>query len=201
MAAKPPAVHDPDGPWIDIDYTAGGIVQVAETAYTVGRRGSRKFRTVRLVVRRTRLTDPAQLRLWPEWRHHAFITNRTDLTAVAADRYHRHHAVVELAIRDIKAGGAEHIPSGHYPANAAWFGCAVIAHNLTRWASILADQSTVTRVTFRTRITAVNRSRPTHPATPTTVAMGRHLHQPPHLHTRTARPRRIDPASRTGRTS
>lgn len=145
----------PDDAWVDIDYTAGGIAQVAECVYTVGRRGSSKFRTVRLVVRRTRLTDPAQLRLWPEWRHHAFITNRDDLTAVDADAFHRHHAVIELAIRDLKAGGAEHIPSGHYPANAAWFGCAVIAHNLTRWASLLGDQPTITSVTFRTHITAV----------------------------------------------
>jgi hypothetical protein len=145
----------PDDAWQQIDYTAGGVAQVAETAYTIGRRGSSKFRTVRLVVRRTRFTEPAQLRLFPEWRHHAFITNRTDLTAIEADAFHRHHAVVELAIRDLKAGGAEHIPSGHYPANAAWFACAVIAHNLTRWACQLADQPTVTSVTFRTRITAI----------------------------------------------
>ena len=145
----------PDDAWVDINYTAGGVAQVAETDYTVGRRGSSKFRTVRLVVRRTRFAEPAQLRLWPEWRHHAFITNRTDLTAVEADQFHRHHAVVELAIRDLKAGGAEHIPSGHYPANAAWFACAVIAHNLTRWAGLLGDQPTITSVTFRTRITAI----------------------------------------------
>lgn len=145
----------PDDAWHDIDYTVGGIAQVAETVYTVGRRGSSKMRTVRLVVRRTRLADPTQLRLWPEWRHHAFITNRTDLTAVEADQFHRQHAVVELAIRDLKAGGAEHIPSGHYPANAAWFGCAVIAHNLTRWACLLGDQPTVTNTTFQTRITAI----------------------------------------------
>lgn len=153
----------PDDAWQEIGYTAGGIAQVAETVYTVGRRGSSKFRTVRLVVRRTRFAEPAQLRLWPDWRHHAFITNRCDLDTIEADRFHRHHAVVELAIRDLKAGAAEHIPSGHYPANAAWFGCAVIAHNLTRWACLLGDQPTVTSVTFRTRITsipavAVNRS-------------------------------------------
>jgi Transposase DDE domain group 1 len=145
----------PDNAWVDIDYTTGGVAQVAETTYTVGRRGTPKVRTVRLVVRRTRFTDTAQLRLFPEWRHHAFITNRSDLDAVDADAFHRHHAVVELAIRDLKAGGAEHIPSGHYPANAAWFACAVIAHNLTRWASLLADQPAVTSVTFRTRITAI----------------------------------------------
>jgi hypothetical protein len=33
--------------------------------------------TRRLIVRRTRLTDPAQQRLWPHWRHHAFLTCAT----------------------------------------------------------------------------------------------------------------------------
>ncbi|MCP3912652.1 MAG: hypothetical protein GY713_17055 [Actinomycetia bacterium] len=104
--------------WQEIDYTLGGQAQVAETTYTAGQ-GGRKRRTIRLVVRRTRLTEPAQRRLWPDWRHHAFITN-TDLSTVDADRFHREHAVVELAIRDLKQGaGLEHIPSGHYHANAA----------------------------------------------------------------------------------
>ena len=31
----------------------------------------------RLIVRRTRLLG-AQAELWPDWRHHAFLTNRTD---------------------------------------------------------------------------------------------------------------------------
>ena len=30
--------------------------------------------------------------------NHAFITNRTDLNCAAADRFHREHATVELAI-------------------------------------------------------------------------------------------------------
>jgi hypothetical protein len=145
----------PDDAWIDIDYTVGGYAQVAQTTYAGGGRRKKDRRTIRLVVRRTRLADTAQARLFPDWRHHSFITNRDDLDTVAADQFHRHHAIVELAIRDLKAGGAEHIPSGHYAANAAWFGCAVIAHNLTRWASLLGDQPTGTSVTFRTRITAV----------------------------------------------
>jgi hypothetical protein len=144
----------PDDAWIDIDYTVNGHAQVAETLYTVNR--GRKTRTVRLVVRRTRLADTAQTRLFPEWRHHAFITNRHDYDTVAADQFHRQHAVVELAIRDLKTGaGAEHIPSGHYPANAAWLSCAVIAHNLTRWATTLGEQPAINNNTFRTRITAV----------------------------------------------
>ena len=39
--------------------------------------------TRRLVVRRTRLTGQAQQRLWPDWRHHAFLT---DLDGDAVER-------------------------------------------------------------------------------------------------------------------
>ena len=80
--------------------------------------------TRRLIVRHTRLTDPAQQRLWPNWRHHAFLTDLTG-DAVDVDRFHRHHAVVELAIRDLKQGaGLDHIPSGNFHANSAWLQCA-----------------------------------------------------------------------------
>jgi len=143
-----------DDAWADIDYTLSGFAQVAETTYVGG--GSRKKdrRTVRLMVRRTRLANGAQQTLFPVWRHHSFITNRTDLNTVEADRFHRNHAVVELAIRELKDGGAEHIPSGHYSANAAWFACAVIAHNFVRWAVILGKHETVNNRTIRTRIIA-----------------------------------------------
>ncbi len=134
--------------WQEIDYTIGGQAQVAETTYTTGQ-GNKK-RTVRLVVRRTRLTNTAQRRLWPDWRHHAFITSNTDMTMIEADQFHREHAVVELAIRDLKEGtGLEHIPSGHYSANAAWLACAVLAHNLGCWTSLLADQPPATNRTRR----------------------------------------------------
>ena len=154
-----------DTAWIPIRYPDGGQAHVAETTYITGH-GTKK-RRVRLVVRRTRLTGRAQQRLWPDWRHHAFITD-LDTPTVAADQFHRDHATVELAIRDLKDGaGLEHCPSGHFFANAAWLGCAVLAHNLTRWAAQLGglhpgDQLTVAR-TIRTRFLAlpgrlVNRS-------------------------------------------
>ena len=144
-----------DDAWVDIDYTRSGYAQVAETTYQGGGRLKKHRRTVRLVVRRTRLADTAQARLFPDWRHHSFITNRTDLDTVAADRFHRNHAIVELAIRELKDGGAEHIPSGHYPANAAWFTCAVIAHNLTRWTITLGKHDPVNNRTLRVRIIAI----------------------------------------------
>jgi Transposase DDE domain group 1 len=115
--------------------------------------------TRRLIVRRTRLTDTAQQRLWPDWRHHALLTDLHG-TAVDIDRFHRHHAVVELAIRDLKDGaGLEHIPSGNFSANSAWLQCAVLAHNLIRWTAILGeirvdDELTVAR-TVRTRLIAI----------------------------------------------
>ena len=155
--------------WIDIAYPDGGEAQVAETTYVTGGGATKRAqRQVRLVVRRTRLTDPDQPQLWPDWRHHAFITN-VELRTVAVDEFHRDHATVELAIRDLKEGaGLEHCPSGRFFANAAWLGCAVLAHNLIRWTARLgdvhpADQLTVTR-TVRTRLLAlpgrlVNRSR------------------------------------------
>jgi len=51
--------------WTPIEYTEDGIAEVAETTYN-GRR---------LIVRRTRLVGP-QAKLWPDWRHFAFLTER-----------------------------------------------------------------------------------------------------------------------------
>jgi hypothetical protein len=146
--------------WVNIAYPDGGQAQVAERTYVTGGGATKRAqRQVRLVVRRTRLTAPDQLRLWPDWRHHAFITN-VELAIVAADQFHRDHATVELAIRDLKEGaGLEHRPSGRFFANAAWLGCAVLAHNLIRWTARLGDvhpaeQLTVAR-TIRTRLLAI----------------------------------------------
>jgi hypothetical protein len=154
-----------DEAWVDIDYPDGGQAQVAETTYTTG-----KF-TRRLIVRRTKLTGRAQQKLWPDWRHHAFLTD-LDGDVVEVDRFHRQHATVELAIRDLKDGaGLEHIPSGKFHANSAWLQCAVLAHNLTRWTTILGgvrpDAQLIVARSIRTRLLAlpgrlVNRSgRPT----------------------------------------
>ena len=135
--------------WVDIDYTPDGQAQVAECTY----------RDRRLVVRRTRLADTTQAALWPDWRHHAFLTD-LDGDAVTLDLFHRQHAVVELAIRDLKEGaGLEHCPSGKFFANAAWLGCAVLAHNLIRWTANLGEihpdhELTVAR-TIRTRLIAL----------------------------------------------
>ena len=132
-----------DEQWTPIHYPEGGEAQVAQTAY----------KGVRLVVRRTRLVGP-QATLFPDWRHHAFITDcRGD--AVALDREHRHHAVCELAIRDWKEGsGANHCPSGKFFANAAWLVVSALAHNLIRWLAALGldVDSLVVAKTLRRRL-------------------------------------------------
>jgi hypothetical protein len=146
--AKAIAAIDEDA-WVDIDYTPDGQAQVAECTYK-GRR---------LIVRRTRLTDERQARLWPDWRHFGFLTD-LDGDVVEVDAFHRQHAVVELAIRDLKDGaGMEHVPSGNFSANSAWLQCAVLAHNLIRWTATIdqdapVDQLTVAR-TVRTQLIAV----------------------------------------------
>ncbi len=138
-----------DKAWVAIAYPAGGEAQVAECVYNKRR----------LVVRRTRLTGAAQARLWPDWRHFGFLTDLGG-TAVDLDAFHRRHAVVELAIRDLKEGaGLEHVPSGNFSANGAWLCCAVLAHNLIRWTTTIGRAGPVSELTVartvRTRLIAV----------------------------------------------
>ena len=134
--------------WTPIEYTCDGEAEVAECDYK-GRR---------LIVRRTRLVG-RQATLWPQWRHFAFVTD-LEGDAVDVDAFHRAHARVELAIRDLKEGaGLEHVPSGHFFANAAWLVCAALAHDLIRWTAMLgeltpAEHFTVAR-TVRTRFFSV----------------------------------------------
>jgi len=147
QGAVPAAIAaTPETDWQPLeDYPDDGEAQIAQTM--IGQQ--------RLVVRRTRLVGP-QAELWPDWRHFAFLTNRTDsLETVEAE--HRQHAVVELAIRDLKDQGLAHFPSGRFYANAAWTVIAALAHNLLRWTHLLAlpDQTVRTAATLRRRLIAI----------------------------------------------
>ena len=84
---------------------------------------------VRLIVRRVKPTPGSQLSLFTSYSYHAFITDRDgDTLDLEAD--HRRHAEIENAIRDLKYGvGLNHLPSGRFPANAAWLAVQVMAHN------------------------------------------------------------------------
>jgi hypothetical protein len=138
------AIPEPDWQTLE-DYPEGGEAQIAQTM--LGRQ--------RLIVRRTRLIG-AQAELWPDWRHFAFLTNRTDAMEIVESE-HRQHAVVELAIRDLKDQALAHFPSGKFLANAAWTVIAALAHNLLRWTTLIGLPDTVipTARTLRRRLLTV----------------------------------------------
>lgn len=121
-----------------VDYPDPGEAQIAET--TLGR--------WRLIVRRVR-TLGEQEQLFETWQHFAFATNRTEALELVEGE-HREHAVVELAIRDLKDQALAHFPSGKFSANSAWCVIASLAHNLGRWASMIGLPDEVPR-TARTR--------------------------------------------------
>jgi len=151
--------------WVGIDYTENGEAWVAETPYGDGHR---------LIVRRTKLNDP-QPALFPTYRYHAFITDRTG-DAVHLDADHRRHAVVELVIRDLKEGsGLSHCPSGRFGANSAWAVLATIAHNMLRWLAALGLEipGPVVAKTIRRRLVAL-------PGRITRRSRRRQLHLPTH---------------------
>ena len=151
----------PEQSWQRIDYPDDGQAQIAETVY----------RGRRLVVRRTRLLG-AQAELWPDWRHFAFLTNRTDEIAIV-EAEHRDHAVVEQVIADLKDQALAHFPSGHYGANGAWTVLAALAHNLLRWTQLLGLPDTTVRAarTLRRRLLTI-------PGRLTSHARGWTLHLP-----------------------
>jgi hypothetical protein len=136
----------PEQDWQTLpDYPERGEAQIAQTM--IGQK--------RLIVRRTRLIG-AQAELWPDWRHHAFLTNRTDAIELV-EAEHRQHAVVELAIRDLKDQALAHFPSGKFLANSAWTVIAALTHNLLRWTSLigLPDTTLPTARTLRRRLLTV----------------------------------------------
>ena len=133
----------PESSWQTLtDYPEDGEAQIAKT--TLGGK--------RMIVRRTRLIG-AQAELWPDWRHFPFLTNRTDALEIV-EAEHRQHAVVELTIRDLKDQALQHFPSGQFAANSAWTVISAIAHNLTRWTTVigLPGQTVPAARTLRRRL-------------------------------------------------
>jgi len=116
--------------------------EVAETRYTAFTRKKRQAITARLIVRRVRdLNNKAaagQDELFPAWRYHAVFTD-SPFTLLQAEEQHRDHAQVGQVLADWTDGPLAHLPSGSFPANAAWLTLAAISHNLLRAAGSLAS--------------------------------------------------------------
>ena len=106
-----------------------------------------------------RVSTSFSIRRVDTWRFHAFFTT-TDadvLDTIAADKTHRHHAVIEQVHADLKGAALAHLPSGVFTANAAWLVLAVIAFNLTRAAASLTDPqiAKATTATIRRKLITV----------------------------------------------
>src|SRR5258707_484741 len=115
---------------------------VAEVPYTAFPSKKGKAITARLIVRRVRdlnrKTAEGQDELFPVWRYHALFTD-SPFETIQATSHHRDHAIVEQLFADCNDGPLAHLPSGHFPANAAWLALAAMTHNLLRAAGTLAS--------------------------------------------------------------
>jgi hypothetical protein len=117
-------------------------VQVAETGYTAFTSRKGQAITARLIVRRVKdlnhKAGEGQGELFTAWRYHAVFTD-SPFVMLQAEAQHRDHAVVEQLFADWTGGPLAHLPSGSFPANAAWLTLAAISHNLLRAAGSLAS--------------------------------------------------------------
>ena len=154
----------PEEEWTPIPYWMDGAADVAETVYTPFQ-SKPEAAPVRLIVRRVKPTPGSQMALFATYSYHCCITDRDGDTRDGYPLYleadHRRHAEIENAIRDLKYSvGLNHLPSGRFPANAAWLAVqslprtryGVIAHNLARWTGRIGlGEPVATTKTLRRR--------------------------------------------------
>jgi hypothetical protein len=195
----------PDTAWTPIHYPnafvdedTGQLVSDAEVAQipylAFGSQPKKRRVHGRLIVRRVKRLNPTpgQDGLFEVWRHHAvFVTSGVEM--LQAESQHRGHAIIEQVIADAAASALAHLPSGSFPANAAWAVLWAIAHNLTRAAGALAGAFHARATTATIRAHLIN--------VPARLARGARrltLHLPEHwpwepawanLHTAIHRPR------------
>jgi hypothetical protein len=138
--------------WIPIEYPRAiwddqlgrwvSDAQVAEVTYTAFTSRKGAAITARLIVRRVKDLSTKQAagqgELFTTWRYHALFTD-SPFTMLQAEEHHRGHAQAEQVFADWTDGPLAHLPSGSFPANAAWLALAAISHNLLRAAGSLAS--------------------------------------------------------------
>ena len=95
---------------------------------------------LRVIVNRTprSATEQAALGEDAEWRHGAFATNTVSGQIQWLDARHRTQTHVEDKIKELKAMGAEKLPTADQGRNAAWLQLAALAVTLTAWLRHLA---------------------------------------------------------------
>lgn len=101
---------------------------------------TRSERTYRLIIRRQRIEESFQGRLFEIWRYRYAITNlRASITTEEVLRFTYGRCDQENIIEQLQSGvAAMRMPTGTLLANAALLACARIAHNLKAWLAMLA---------------------------------------------------------------
>ena len=91
----------------------------------------------RIIVRRERPHQGAQLRLWDHggWRHQVLVTNSRG--AARVEVRHRRHGDVENRIKNAKDCGLERMPFSSFDANAAWMEMVLAVADLLVWCQQL----------------------------------------------------------------
>src|SRR5262249_60564377 len=92
---------------------------------------------VRGVKDLNRRAAAGQDELFDVWRYHAVFTD-SPFVMLQAEEQHRDHAIVEQVLADWASGPLAHLPSGSFPANAAWPALAAISPNPLPAAGTLA---------------------------------------------------------------
>ena len=129
----------PEADWTPVPYWMDGAADVAETSYTPFQ-SEPDAAPVRLIVRRVKPTPGSQLALFATLQL-SRLHHRPGRRHPGSRSRHRRHAEIENAIRDLKYGVLNHLPSGRFAANAAWLAIQVMATTCSRkrrasvWAS------------------------------------------------------------------
>ena len=185
----------PETDWVTVaDYPDTGEAQIAET----------RLGGWRLIVRRTRLVGK-QAELFPDWRHHAFATNRT---VPMLDRRHRsprprHDRAGDPRPQRPSPRALPVRPATH--ANSAWTVIAALAHNLGRWTTQigLPDRPVQTARSRRRHLLQIPGPPDPHQPPMDTpdarpLAMADRLHHHPRRDPRAPRPHLTGPGARRG---
>ena len=95
---------------------------------------------VRVIARRVPRPCGEQAKLGEDahWRYGAFATNTSTGQIQWLDARHRTQAHVEDKIKELKAVGAENLPSKDWDRNSAWLQLAALAASLNAWLRHLA---------------------------------------------------------------
>ena len=147
---------DQTGQWV----SRAEVAEIPFTAFVSKKKADQV--SGRLVVRRIPDLNPkaatGQASLFDTWRFHAFFTTSDPdlLDAVAADKTHRGHAIIEQIHADLKNSALAHLPSGKFTANAAWLVLAAMAFNLTRAAAATSSPSLAHATSATIRRTLIN---------------------------------------------